>query len=87
MYAKLKPLSPTKPPQNKTSGEPGGKNTRDGRQQEKTRAKTMAVAEETRNNIDNFEAQLKTMPVTISLPYSSPQSTNTTNVCVNVVIS
>ena len=57
MYAKLKPLSPTKsPPRSKSSGEPGGSG-------ERARGRSMAVAEETRASIDGFEARLRTMPV------------------------
>ena len=67
MYAKLKPLSPTKTP-GKVSGEPVI-----GDQQ---RRRTAVVAEETRASIDSFESRLRAMPVSGStLPHSSPAPT------------
>ena len=65
MYAKLKPLSPTKTsPGKETAGERG---KREGRKSQRS----MAEAEDTRVNIDSFEAQLRTMPavgVSVSPP-------------------
>ena len=85
MYAKLKPLSPTKTP-GKVSGGPGpqavdntGKKAEGGEHSRKGGGSTArsAVAEETRANIDRFEAQLRTMPLSgmQAMPSFSPQQT------------
>ena len=88
MYAKLKPLSPTKTP-GRASGGPGTqamdntwKKTEGGGSVKKGRGGTVrpAVAEETRASIDSFEARLSTMPLSEpqTTPSSSPQQTTTT---------
>ena len=80
MYAKLKPLSPTKTP-GKISG---GAQTMDstGKKAEEgvKGGGRSVVAEETQASIDNFEARLRTMPLSglQATPSSSPQQTTTT---------
>ena len=57
MYAKLKPLSPSKTPQ--------GKEPVRERESRKSR-RSVAEAEETQINIENFEARLRTIPPGVS---------------------
>ena len=59
MYAKLKPLSPSKTPQ--------GKEPVSERESRKSR-RSVAEAEETQINIENFEARLRTIPGVSSTP-------------------
>ena len=59
MYAKLKPLSPSKTPQ--------GKEPVRERESRKSR-RSVAEAEETQINIENFEARIRTIPGVSSTP-------------------
>lgn len=72
MYSKLKPLSPLTKAPGRVSGSPGKQSTSEGRAD---KGRGTAVAEETRADINWFEARLKTLPT--SGPH---QPTTTTNV-------
>ena len=79
MYSKLNPLSPSKTT-SKTPGSTGRKGAVDGAEwqarQQRRAAVRAALAEETRDNIDSFEARMKTTPTSGAQP-PSPQHTAT----------
>lgn len=75
MYSKLKPLSPRTKTPGRVSGSPGKQSTSEGR------ARGTALAEETRADIDWFEARLKTLPS--SRAQTTHQPTTTANVHVS----